>query len=126
MTSLSIHRRKGEAAVILDIDGRIDLFTSPQLRTALLSALEEDALAILLNFSSVPYVDSSGLATVIEGLQRSKKVGRKYALFGLTEGVHGLFEIAKLTRAFSIHADETSALEALRGDVGPMPPEREP
>lgn len=126
MASLSIQERKGEQAIVLDIDGRIDLFTSPQLRTALLSALEESELPILLNFSSVPYIDSSGLATVIDGLQRSKKAGRKYALFGLTEGVHGVFEIAKLTRAFSIFADEMDALKAMQGDVRPITPERKP
>ena len=126
MGAFSIQRRVSQEAVILALDGRIDLFSSPQLRTALLSALEEGALPVLLDFSGVPYVDSSGLATVIEGFQRSKRTGREYALFGLSEGVLGVFEIAKLTRAFSIFTDETSALEALRGGERPKAPEREP
>lgn len=126
MASFSVHKRDSQEAVILDLDGRIDLFSSPELRTALLSTLEEGGLPVLLDFSRVPYVDSSGLATVIEGFQRSKQTGREYALFGLTEGVLGVFEIAKLTRAFSIFADETSALEAVRGGVRPRGPERKP
>jgi len=118
VAGVSIQKRKTDKTLIFDIDGKIDLFSSPELRAQLLYAFHEDHQAIVLNFSGVTYIDSSGLATVIEGLQKSQKTRLKYALFGLSERVRSVFDVVKLTGAFSIHPDEATALEAVQ-DVKP-------
>lgn len=115
MASVSIQKRKSEDVFILDVEGRIDLFNSPKLRAEIQSALDDSPLPVLLNLGGVPYIDSSGLATLIEGLQRSKKAQREYGLIGLSERVRNVFDVAKLTGAFAIYPDEAAALEALRG-----------
>jgi anti-sigma B factor antagonist len=58
----------------------------------------------------VDYVDSSGLATLVEVLKKLRAYGGKLKLASLSEKVKGLFEITKLTKLFDIASDETSAI----------------
>lgn len=116
---MEIHLRELDKALIVDITGEIDLFTSPRLREFLLPLYKMDQRPILLNLNAVEYIDSSGLATLIEGLQISRKNARKYGLFGLSQRVRNVFEVSRLTEAFLIFPDESTA----RAGIHPQPSE---
>src|SRR5580693_6628435 len=85
---------------ILALEGEIDLHRSPQIKEALEPLLAQKMRRILLDFSAVTYVDSSGLATMIETLQRVQAYGGKLAMFGLRDSVRNIFEIARLDQIF--------------------------
>jgi anti-anti-sigma factor len=55
-------------------------------------------------------MDSSGLATLIEAFQISKKQGTFFGIFGVSATLQGLFEITRLEKVFSIFKDEAEAL----------------
>ena len=59
---------------------------------------------------NVSYIDSSGLAVLIEAMQKVEKYGGKFALAGLQENVKPIFEIARLDQVFHIYPDVDSAL----------------
>lgn len=117
MTELTTHsplvpaaRQEGDA-LLLRIKGEIDLHSSPDLRTELLSLLQKtDARRLVLNLSDVPYMDSSAIAVLVEALQKLRKVGGKVCLTNLQPRVKGLLEIARLNSIFTVCADETEAL----------------
>jgi anti-sigma B factor antagonist len=70
MESLSIDISGGEAGALLSADGRITIDSSPALRDRLLDILRHGSLAtLIIDFSRVPYIDTSGLATLIEALR---------------------------------------------------------
>jgi anti-sigma B factor antagonist len=95
---------------ILALEGDIDLHRSPEIKLTLEPLIAQKVKRILLDFSAVTYIDSSGLATMIETLQRVQSYGGKFAMFGLRESVRAVFEIARLDQIFSIFADEPAAL----------------
>ena len=103
-------RRQGEA-VIASLVGEIDLHNSPQVRAALLEALQrEKPKRLILNLAGVPYMDSSAIAVLVESLQKIRKLGGKIYLTNLQPRVKGLLEIARLDAIFVITASEDEAM----------------
>jgi anti-sigma B factor antagonist len=95
---------------ILALEGEIDLHRSPQVKESLEPLIAQKTTRILLDFSAVTYIDSSGLATLIETLQRVQGYGGKLALFGLRDSIRGIIEIARLDQIFRIFPDEAAAV----------------
>lgn len=87
---------------ILEVSGEIDFHTSQDLRQRFLALLEKKAPKIFVNLKKVSYIDSSGLATFVEALQRMKQYGGELTLAGLAPAVRGVFEIAKLDSIFTL------------------------
>ena len=98
---------------ILALEGEIDLHRSPQIKETLEPLVAQKVKRILVDFSAVTYIDSSGLAVMIETLQRIQSYGGKFAMFGLRDSVRSIFEIARLDQIFSIFTDEAAALAGM-------------
>lgn len=94
------------------IDGEIDLNTSPQLKKEFEKIVGAKAKKVLINFSSVTYVDSSGLATIVEIFKKLKSYGGILKLSNLSPKVKNLFEITKLEKLFDIQDDEEEAIKS--------------
>lgn len=95
---------------ILALEGDIDMHRSPEVKQTLEPLIAQKVPRILLDLSAVTYIDSSGLATMIETLQRIQGYGGKFAMFGLRESVRHVFEIARLDQIFKLYADEAAAI----------------
>lgn len=94
---------------VLTLSGEIDLHRSPEIKEQLRPLIDARTPRILLDLSAVTYMDSSGLAVVIEALQRVIAYGGRLGLFGLQESVRSIFEIARLDQVFQIYPDEAAA-----------------
>lgn len=105
-------RTEGDVPVVA-INGDIDLESSPKLREFLKPKATQKTKKLVLDFSGVNYIDSSGLATLIEYFQSTQSFGGKMALASLSPRVKNVFEIVRLEQIFSLHADVPSALAAL-------------
>jgi len=110
---VEIRKSEENGARILQIEGEIDLHASPALRAELHSFVETKTPLLLVDFSAVAYIDSSGLATLIEYVRDSKPFGGKFALFGLQPKVKMVFELVRLNELFTIVDTKESALAAL-------------
>jgi anti-sigma B factor antagonist len=66
----------------------------------------------VVNLLNVAYVDSSGLATLVEAHQKIKSAGGKLKLTNLSPKVKGLFEITKLEKLFDIQPNEEEAVKS--------------
>jgi len=67
---VKISARRIDQATILDVTGNIDMSNSPEVRKALLLEIRaKRAPRVVLNLTSVEYIDSSGVASLIEGLK---------------------------------------------------------
>ena len=111
---MQITERTEENVPIVSIVGDIDLENSPKLRTFLKPKSSQKTPRLLLDFSGVSYIDSSGLATLIEYFQAVQGFHGKLALAGLSPRVKNVFEIVRLEQIFSLHPDVASALAALK------------
>src|SRR5690349_4885099 len=93
--------------------GDIDLATSPQLRKALLRELRELKMPrVVLNLGAVRYIDSSGVASLVEGLKASRDVGSRFILFGLNKTVREVLQLSKLVKIFEIYENEEQCVAA--------------
>jgi anti-sigma B factor antagonist len=114
---IKISTRQQGVATILDLTGDITLFNSPEIRKALISELKEKRVPhLLINMVGVPYIDSSGVASLVEGLKISRDLNSRFALYGLSKSARTVLELTHLLRVFEVHQTEQEALAA------PQPP----
>ncbi len=108
---MQISARHLDKITIFDISGDIDLSTSPELRKPLLRELRElRTPRVVLNLKAVRYIDSSGVASLVEGLKASRDVGSRFILFGLNTTVREVLQLSKLVRIFEICESEEQAV----------------
>lgn len=86
----------------ITLSGEIDLYNSPKLREKLSVLINCNNPDILVDLSGVTYMDSSGLATLVEAMQKVKKNNGEFKLTGVKGAVKNIFEIARLTEIFDI------------------------
>lgn len=98
--------------VVVRVHGEIDYNRSPDLRVALMGVLQANPGKVVIDLSAVPYMDSSGVATLIEALQVQRRNNQKLVLCCMQPKVRGIFEIARLHTVFTV-APDTKAAEEL-------------
>ena len=99
--------------VTLSFEGYIDMSSSPEVREALTAQFKTKPKAIIVDLSKVPYIDSSGIATLVEGLQWSHSSKNKFRLVGLNSTVRDIFEIARLLQVFEVFDSNEEALQGI-------------
>lgn len=109
---MQITQTKHNDYVLVNLEGEVDLNSSPQLRKIFNEILDKGATKIVVNFAKVSYIDSSGLATLIEMMQRIKKGDGRMSLVQMSDKIKSLFEITKLDKLFSIYRTQEEALAA--------------
>lgn len=108
---MQISTRQSGNATIVDVQGDIDLYNSPEVRKALLEALrEKGAQRVVVNLKAVRYIDSSGVASLVEGLKVSRELGSRFILFGLSPAAREVLELSRLIRVFEVFENENEAL----------------
>ena len=101
-----------DAPNVLPLEGEIDLHVSPRVTAALRVLIEQKPARLVVDLSRVTYIDSSGLAALIEGMQNVEAYGGKFVLAGVQENVRPIFEIARLDQVFIIFPHVDAALAA--------------
>ena len=104
--------RRLDQAVAVDISGDVDLHRSPALRATLAKLIDENPPRLILNLTEVGYMDSSGVATLVEALQRIQRKQGRLQMHSLKPRVRSIFEIARLETIFEIYSSEDEALRA--------------
>ncbi len=84
------------------VTGDVDLSTSTQLREVLNRLTGEKTPRIEVNLAGVGYMDSSGIATLVECLQQTNGYHGTLILAGMTEAVRSVFELANLLPVFTV------------------------
>jgi anti-anti-sigma factor len=97
---------------VLPLEGEIDLHVSPRVALALGQIVKKKPAKLVVDLTRVTYIDSSGLAVLIEAMQAVEEYGGIFAIAGMQETVRSIFEIARLDQVFRIYPDVHSALEA--------------
>ena len=95
----------------MDVVGQIDLGRSPALRKTLLESLK-GADRVAVNLIAVKYIDSSGIASLLEVLKEARQSKKRLVLFGLTAAVLQVLQLTRLTGVFEIRETEEQAVAA--------------
>jgi anti-sigma B factor antagonist len=110
---VQIAARESQGGTILDLSGDIDLAHSPAMRKALLGEIKEKRTPkVFLNLQNVRYIDSSGIASLVEGLKASREVGSRLILYSLSTTVREVMQLSRLQKIFEIYDNEEQALSS--------------
>jgi anti-sigma B factor antagonist len=88
---------------IVSLSGEIDLHTSPQARKLILGCLNEGR-PTLVDLHAVAYIDSSGVASLVEGFQLARQKRLDFGLVGVSAGALNVLKLARLDQVFPIYA----------------------
>jgi anti-sigma B factor antagonist len=110
---MEISTRQTANAAVIDITGNITLYNAPEMRKVLLDLLKERRISrVIVNLQNVRYIDSAGVASLVEGLKVSRDLKSGFALYGLNRTTREVLELTRLLRVFEVYDNEE---EALRG-----------
>lgn len=108
---MEISSRQMDKATIFDVSGDMDLANTPVVRKVLLREVKEKRTPrVVMNLSKVRYIDSSGVASLVEGLKASRDVGSRFILFGLSTSAREVLQLSRLLKIFEIYDNEEQAL----------------
>lgn len=115
---MELSTRQIDTATIIDVVGDITLYNSPDVRKVLLDLLKgKHAPRVIVNLEKVRYIDSAGVASLVEGLKISRDLKSEFALYGLTRTTREVLELTRLIKVFDVYETEEEALRGKRGNT---------
>lgn len=109
---LQIETEPIDDGTVLRPIGEIDLSCAALLRRKLSQVQDSKPARLIIDLSEVPYMDSSGVATLVEAMQVARRSGSKLVLCALQDKVRSIFEIARLDMVFAIVESREEAAKA--------------
>jgi anti-sigma B factor antagonist len=101
---VNVTSERTDGHTVVRVAGEVDMNSAPDLRRALRTAVDARA-AVRVHLGAVSYMDSAGIAVLIEGLQWSRRAGVEYALCAMPTAVRVVVELARLDTVFTILPD---------------------
>lgn len=98
---------------VLALGGRFDAHEAQQVRHEIEQVANQPDAQLLIDLADVNFIDSSGLATLVQGMKRCRTAGGDLRLCNLQQPVRIIFELTRLDKAFDIHADRATAIAAM-------------
>lgn len=99
---MEIETTKTAEGTRIVVAGDVDLYSSPELRTAVLKAVPKAAGGVEVDLAGVTYMDSSGVATLVEGLRSAKEHGKSFVLVTPSAAVAKVLALARLDSVFEV------------------------
>ena len=99
---MKIHIQLEDNYTNIGFDGAVDLSSSSDARKNIIEILEQNK-NILIDLSLVNYIDSSGVASLVEGYQIAKKQSLKFGLIGVSDAAMSVLKLARLDQVFPIY-----------------------
>lgn len=106
-------RQEAGELTVIEVTGEADLYTAPQLRAALLNALETTKW-LAVDLKQVAYLDSTALGVLIGALKRARDAQGELCLLNPPPQVQRVLEVTRLAKVFPVYASATEALAGMR------------
>ncbi len=100
--AMELSRAEKGGTYTIAVTGEIDLYSSPDLRSAITKAIPSAAAALHIDLGGVEYMDSSGVATLVEGLRTSMERNVAFVLLAPSPPVLKVLQLSRLDTVFTI------------------------
>jgi anti-sigma B factor antagonist len=120
---MKLHESRRDGVDVFHLEGQIDLHYAPALRAVLEAKANSHCPALVLDLSGVTFIDSTGIAVLIEYLRDSSEYNGHVCLAGVTRPVQHIFETVGLDKAMPVFNSETDAIAAICSGCVPEPPQ---
>lgn len=108
---MAVDVREVNGVTVVALEGDIDLQSSPAVRQQLLACFEKTS-RVAVDLSGVTYIDSSGVASLVEAFQVARKKNGTFGLVNVSSAVMRVLSLARLDKVFSIHPSIEAACAA--------------
>ena len=116
--TLEVRVRQQPSAAIIDLHGEVNASAEEALNAAYAEAERADPEVILLNFSDVDYINSTGIALIVSLLARARAARRRLLACGLSEHYVEIFNITRLADFMTVYPNEATALQDVPASTG--------
>jgi anti-sigma B factor antagonist len=100
--AMELEQVERDGAPVIRVTGEVDLYSSPKLREALLKTIPKAQNEVSLDLTGVTYMDSSGVATLVEGLKASGQKNARFVLLSPSPAVMKVLQLSRLDSVFDI------------------------
>jgi anti-sigma B factor antagonist len=121
---MKLHESQDGDVAVFHLEDEIDLHYAPALRALFQAKANQRCPALVVDLSGVPFIDSTGIAALLEYLRDASDFGGRFCLAAPTEHVRHVFEIVRLQEALPIFDSTAAAVTALAHDAMPFPVQR--
>lgn len=111
------YRKINDQTAAIDIRGELTSFAESDLLDALTGVSHADLRYIILNFTDMSYMNSSGIGLLVMLLVRANRLGYQLMAVGLKDHFRNVFELTRLNQALPIYADESEALNTISSGI---------
>ncbi len=99
---LTIEKAESGSKIRISVQGEVDLYTSPELRKVIMKSVPSAAAGVEVELAGVGYMDSSGVATLVEGFKSARENSKSFVLVSPSQSVMKVLELARLDSVFEI------------------------
>jgi anti-sigma B factor antagonist len=107
-------RPAGDGVAVIELTGDVTAACENELMEAYREAGRAEIRGVVLDFTGLDYMNSSGIGLLVTLLVRVRREGRQISAFGLSDHYRQIFELTRLDEVISVHDDEEHALAAAR------------
>ena len=100
---LSLSTRSVGEQTVLDVAGEVDVYSAPALRDRITELLQDNQPSLVVNLADVSFLDSTGIGTLVAGLNRAVQLGGTLTLVCDHDRILKLFRITGLDAVFTIY-----------------------
>ncbi|MBI4733908.1 MAG: STAS domain-containing protein [Rubrobacteridae bacterium] len=112
---LKIESRETDGVGVLMLEGEVDVYTAPKLKSRMIDFVDEGKYKIVIDLQKVEFMDSSGLGVLVGGLKRVKSHDGSIALVCTHENILKIFRITGLVKVFPIYSTDEEAIANIKG-----------
>jgi anti-sigma B factor antagonist len=102
---------------LLAISGRVDISNAPTLKQKLMQVSSQQPTNVVVNLENVSFMDSSGLAALVQGMRRCREYGGDLLLCSPQKPVRMVFELTRLDKALLIFENESDAIAKFQNPI---------
>lgn len=110
---LKIDVEEKDSSVVIKLDGEVDVYTAPKLKSRLIDLVDQGKFKIIVDLEKVDFMDSSGLGVLVGGLKRVRSHEGSIALICTQENILKIFRITGLVKVFPIFENEGQAIQSV-------------
>ncbi len=110
---LKIDIGEKDGVVVLKLDGEVDVYTAPKLKSRLVDLVDQGKFKIVVDLEEVDFMDSSGLGVLVGGLKRVRSHDGAIALVCTQENILKIFRITGLVKVFPIFENQDQAVQSI-------------